>query len=205
MEPKLNTRQQEAYTLLQEKGSLQRGQGFTLNTLHVLERQGLATIVVRRDDHGAVVFWRATPVTRPAPRGTFLPGRYSIRIAVRHHTADTLTVTQILHARDHDDLSSMLRRLHVPEHAHSIHGTGGRYRTDRDVITWRELDPHVMQEFVYGGRIFATCHHQGRLGTGLWDVVDVETEETVATADHPEHAERRARQDLADLNRALRS
>lgn len=204
----LNTLQQNAYDTVKARGSIKKGDGWTIATARVLASRGLVDLEERRNAAGKVYFWRArrtapaaiTPSStrKPVPAGTNV-----VRVGVRNPQTEAVTYTSVHHVHDSEGLRGALRTLGVPERDMG-QGTGGKYTTEdgRRVFVWRDLEAGALREFVCGGDVYRIQPHP--TGEGTWAAVHLDTGEAVAADPSPDEAERRAREDAAAFHRALR-
>lgn len=205
----MNTLQQNAYDTITAKGSIKKGDGWTLSTARALAGRGLVDLEERRDAAGKIYFWRArrpspaavTPASsrKPVPAGTS-----AVRVGARNPSTGTVTYTSVHHVHGSEGLRGTLRDLGVPERDMGP-GTGGKYTTEdgRRVFVWRDLEPGVLREFVCGGEMYRV--QPDPRGSGTWAAVHLATGDVVAADPSPDEAERRAREDAAAFHRALRS
>lgn len=205
----LNALQQGAYDIVKTRGSIKKGDGWTLATARALAGRGLVDLEERRDAAGKVHFWcarRTAPaaIASSATRAPVPAGTNVVRVGVRNPGTEAVTYTGVHHVHESEGLRSMLRSLGVPERD-MTQGTGGRYTTEdgRRVFVWRDLEAGALREFVCGGTVYRVQPHPRFPGT--WAAVHLDTGDVVAADPSPEEAERRAREDAAAFHRALRS
>jgi hypothetical protein len=205
----LNALQKGAYETIKREGSIQKGDGWTLSTARALAGRGLIDLKEYRDTAGKTYFWSACKPSPSALAATdtkkpLASGTHVVRVGRRNPQTQAVTYTQVLHVHQGEGLRGALRDLGVPDRD-MVQGSGGRYTTEDGTrkIEWRGLDGGALREFVCGGQVYRVQPHPRFPGT--WAVVLVDSGDIVAADPDPAEAERRAKEDAAAFNRALRS